>query len=89
MKINTKSLRFKMMLTLSIIIIMIIAFLVIVTGVVLETIYITNKKDAALDFYQYLNANVDGVMENNPECIQIIEKTAINNRIFPPTFLEF
>lgn len=79
MKINTKSLRFKMMLTLSIIILMIIAFLVIVTGVVLETIYITNKKDAALDFYQYLNANVDGVMENNPECIQTIEKTAINN----------
>lgn len=79
MKINTKSLRFKMMLTLSIVIIMIIAFLVIVTGVVLETIYITNKKDAALDFFQYLNSNIDDVMKNEPECIQTIEKTAINN----------
>ena len=79
MKINTKSLRFKMMLTLSIVIIMIIAFLVIVTGVVLETIYITNKKDAALDFFQYLNSNVDDVMKNEQECIQTIEKTAINN----------
>jgi hypothetical protein len=68
-----------MMLTLSIVIIMIIAFLVIVTGVVLETIYITNKKDAALDFFQYLNSNIDDVMKNEPECIQTIEKTAINN----------
>ena len=72
--------RTKLFLTLCIVIIMIIAFFIIVSGVVLETIYFHSKKDAALLFYQYINQNVNQILsENNGEYINLIEKTVINN----------
>ena len=72
--------RTKLFFTLCIVIVMIIAFFIIVSGTVLETIYFHSKKDASLLFYQYIDANIDNLLsENNHEYESMIEKTAINN----------
>ena len=73
--------RTKLFLTLCVVIVMIIAFFIIVSGVVLETIYFHSKKDASLLFYQYIEQNVDLILSetNNAEYITLLEKTAINN----------
>lgn len=72
--------RTKLFLTLCVVIIMIIAFLIIVSGVVLETIYFHSKKDSSLLFYQYIDQNIDLILSGSyPEYITLLEKTAINN----------
>lgn len=72
--------RTKLFFTLCIVIVMIIAFFIIVSGTVLETIYFHSKKDASLLFYQYIDANIDNLLsDNNKEYESMIEKTAINN----------
>ena len=73
-------LRTKLFVTLCIVIVMIIAFLIIVSGVVLETIYFQSKKESSLLFYQYINQNIDLILsEDNAEYVGLLEKTAINN----------
>ena len=73
--------RTKLFLTLCVVIVMIIAFFIIVSGVVLETIYFYSKKDASLLFYQYIHQNIDLILSetNNAEYVTLLEKTAINN----------
>ena len=53
-----KSIRAKLFLTLCIVIVMIIAFFVIISNAVLETLYYTSKKDALLEAFEYVDSNV-------------------------------
>lgn len=72
--------RTKLFFTLCIVVGMIIAFFLIVSGVVLETIYYHSKKDASLLFCQYIDQNIDNIVaENSEDYRKTVEKTAINN----------
>ena len=53
-----KSIRAKLFLTLCIVIVMIIAFFVIISNTVLETLYYTSKKDALLNAFDYVQNNI-------------------------------
>lgn len=53
-----KSIRAKLFLTLCVVIIMIIAFFVIISNAVLETLYYTSKKDALLDAFEYVENSI-------------------------------
>ena len=77
MKRIFNSVRAKLSITLWIVILMIIGFLVIVNGVILETLYYNSKKNSSLKTYEYIKENVkDSISE---ETVQEIEKMALNN----------
>lgn len=75
------SVRTKLFLTLSIIILIVIGFLVIVNNVVLETIYYYSKKDASLSVYNYINEKIpENLTNEEKENYSLeLEKIALNN----------
>lgn len=81
MNIKFNSVRTKLFLTLCTITLLVIAFLVIVNNVVLETIYYYSKKDASLAVYEYINEKIPtNLTEKNKEGYSLeLEKIALNN----------
>ena len=72
--------RTKLFLTLCVVIVMIIAFFIIVSGTVLETIYFRSKKESSLLFYQFISNNIDVILsQDNVGYVNLLERTAINN----------
>ena len=60
-----KSIRAKLFLTLCIVIVMIIAFFVIISNAVLETLYYTSKKEALLEAFDYVEKNIPKEIKEN------------------------
>ena len=75
------SVRIKLFATLAIVIIIIIAFLIIVSNAILETIYYISKKESSLNAYEYINANIPKVITDEIRDVyeNELEKTAISN----------
>lgn len=65
MKKIFESVRAKLFLTLCIVVFMMIAFLVIINRYVLESFYYYSKKNASLDAYEYINANIENEKIND------------------------
>lgn len=75
------SVRIKLFATLAIVIIIIIAFLIIVSNAILETFYYMSKKDTSLNTYEYINTNIPKELtdENRKLYEDELEKEAISN----------
>ena len=75
------SIRIKLFATLAIVIIIIIAFLIIVSNAILETFYYMSKKDTSLSTYEYINTNIPKELndENKGLYEDYLEKEAIAN----------
>ena len=77
MKKIFNSVRAKLSIILCIVIIMIIGFLVIVTNVILETLYYNSKKNSSLETYEYIKQSVEE--DISADTIRELEKIALNN----------
>ena len=75
------SVRVKLFATLAIVIIIIIAFLIIVSNTILETIYLYTKKNTALDVLGHIDSIMEQSLKDNRDdsIIFDIEKTSIKN----------
>ena len=75
------SIRIKLFATLAIVIIIIIAFLIIVSNAILETFYYMSKKDTSLSTYEYINTNIPKELndENKGLYEDYLEKETIAN----------
>lgn len=75
------SIRIKLFATLAIVIVIIIAFLIIVSNAILETFYYMTKKDTSLETYEYINLNIpkEFTEENKEMYRSELEKQAIAN----------
>ena len=77
MKKNFNSIRTKLFFTLCIVIVMIIAFLVIVNSVILETLYYYSKKEASIEAYEYVKNNISAELKDSVK--SELEKIALSN----------
>lgn len=75
------SVRVKLFATLAIVIIIIIAFLIIVSNTILETIYLYSKKNTALDVLGHIDSIMEQSLKENRDngIIVDIDKTSIKN----------
>ena len=75
------SVRIKLFATLAIVIIIIIAFLSIVSNAILETIYYMSKKDTSFKTYEYINETIPKELteENQAQYVNELEKKSITN----------
>ena len=75
------SVRIKLFATLAIVIIIIIAFLIIVSNAILEAIYYLSKKETSLNTYEYINQNIpkEFTDENRAALENELEKEALTN----------
>jgi hypothetical protein len=64
---------------------MIIAFFVIISNAVLETLYYTSKKDALLEAFEYVDSNVSKEIkeEEKHKYESTLEKMSVKIRYFP------
>ena len=69
------SIRIKLFATLAIVIIIIIAFLIIVSNAILETIYYMSKKDTSFKTYEYINETIPKELteENQAQYVNELE----------------
>lgn len=75
-----KSIRMKLFLTITIVVIITIAFLVILNNVVLETYYLHSKRNSLLSVYSRINNYYNDLERNNNIDLELeLDKVALNN----------
>lgn len=78
LKDSLKSVRVKLFLTLSIVVILIISFLILVNNVIFETFYLYNKKNTLKSVYEQINEYYNSSY-SEAEIEEKLDQTVINN----------